>query len=184
MNTVLKFQRYSYVRCYSSTPIRFMKRKMSSDTEHIFRSLPRVPTTQFLESTTLTNDILFSGYRPITYPVKENPLFRNTGNTKNIFGQDLVNAESNSNDASLLQEHDKNITSQEFNTLSGDRGTGGIKSGGVNGTWRFNPRVPSKLLPYSWWSTSIMGMEYYPEWKNIPRKVVKDLKPYQLVDKE
>lgn len=56
-----------------STSSRVWRRK--SVTDDLFRTLPRVPTTRFLETQRLSSDILFSGYRPVMYPVRENPLF-------------------------------------------------------------------------------------------------------------
>ncbi|AET37479.1 Sue1p Ecym_1233 [Eremothecium cymbalariae DBVPG len=46
----------------------------------ILRHLPRVPTTQYLSLEELRTDIFFSGYRPMVYPVKQNPLFRSSKN--------------------------------------------------------------------------------------------------------
>ncbi|CCE62966.1 hypothetical protein TPHA_0D03300 [Tetrapisispora phaffii CBS 4417] len=139
----------------------------------IFKNLPRVPTTRYLESTKLTNDILFSGYRPITYPVKENPLFRNINKYNNDF---LSTQETQEKNNPVLPQKNH----EAFSVLTGEKGTGGIMSGGVNGTWKYNPTVPENLLPYNWWSTSIMGMEYYPEWNNVPRRFLKTLKPFEV----
>lgn len=149
-------------RFSTSTSVYFKRRSTHSD---VFRALPRVPTTQFLESRELTRDILFSGYRPVMYPVKENPLFSGrtrTGETK---------SRDNSGDQQANAE-------QEFTVMTGPRGCGGIASGGVNGTWRYGARVPNKLVPYDLWSTTTMGMEYFPEWMNVPKQVVRKLKPF------
>lgn len=151
-------------RFFSTTQLTQFKRKLLQN--EMYRSLPRVPTTQFLRSSELTNDILFSGYRPMTYPVKENPLFMDR---------------SRNNKPPVLKQQQE--TKDEFTVMTGPRGTGGIVSGGVNGTWRFNPRVPNKLLPYNIWSTSTMGMEYFPEWQNVPNNIIKKLKPYDLENK-
>lgn len=153
-------------RSFSTTCKRLFKRKTPHN--DIFRTLPRVPTTQFLESRELTRDILFSGYRPIMYPVKENPLF----------GDRSRNGAIVSSVAGATVEKNRPASEQEYTVMSGPRGCGGIMSGGVNGTWRYGPRLPNKLLPYDMWSTSTMGMEYFPEWINVPRQVVRKLKPF------
>ncbi|CCH60794.1 hypothetical protein TBLA_0D02940 [Henningerozyma blattae CBS 6284] len=54
-----------------------LKQVVVRNSKSVLRDLPRVPTTEYLENTRLYNDIFFSGYRPVMYPVKENPLFRN-----------------------------------------------------------------------------------------------------------
>lgn len=160
------------MRHFSNSTSKQMKRKLCNSADSLYRSLPRVPSTQFLESTKLTNDILFSGYRPITYPVKENPLFRSSN--KKLKKDLVLQQETARAEAADQQEQ------EHFNILTGYRGTGGIMSGGVNGTWRFNPKVPSNLLPYNCWSTSVMCMEYYPEWNSIPPRVIRSLKPYSV----
>ena len=141
-----------------------MLKRRSSD---IFRSLPKVPTTQYLEPAELTRDILYSGYRPVIYPVKENPLFKETG-----WKTQRLREEPGSDTAlTAAKESSKNA-------MAGPQGTGGIGSGGVNGTWRYNPRIPSKLLPFSLWSSTSMAMEYHPEWLAVPRTVVNKLRPF------
>lgn len=143
-------------------PVRRFKRK--SCASDIFRSLPRVPTTQFLESRELTRDILFSGYRPVMYPVKENPLFKERRRNGEL---------TEEQHCELRQDAE-----EEHMVMAGPRGCGGIASGGVNGTWRNGVRMPTKLLPYSWWSTTSMGMEFFPEWEGVPRHVVRKLRPF------
>lgn len=155
-------------RLFCTTDLNLFKRKSSHN--DIFRKLPRVPTTQFLESRELTRDILFSGYRPIMYPVKENPLFG--GRNRN--GGITSTAES----VKILSQIETRAEQPEHTVMSGPRGCGGIKSGGVNGAWRYGPRLPNKLLPYDLWSTTTMGMEYFPEWLNVPRQVVRKLRPF------
>ncbi|CAI4840179.1 BAK_1a_G0056240.mRNA.1.CDS.1 [Saccharomyces cerevisiae] len=135
-----------------------------------FRSLPKVPTTQYLEARELTRDILYSGYRPVMYPVKENPLFRDK-KRKSLQMLLTINEKTNAEAKTIDEKKHKNI-------LFGERGTGGIMSGGVNGTWKYNPTVPNELLPFNWWSTSSMGMEYFPEWKNVPPYMMRKLKPF------
>lgn len=162
-------------RLFSTTTIKSFKRKCCSN--DIFRSLPRVPTTQFLESRELTRDILFSGYRPIMYPVKENPLFKERRRNG-----ELTNDEVRIYDKSeLLQrgvQREEVGREEEHSVIAGPRGCGGIASGGASGTWRNGARLPSKLLPYSWWSTTSMGMEFFPEWEGVPRRVVRELRPF------
>lgn len=136
-----------------------------------FRSLPKVPTTQYLEARELTRDILYSGYRPVMYPVKENPLFRDK--KKKSLQMLLASDEEPATMAKKATAKD-----EHKNVLFGERGTGGIMSGGVNGTWKYNPTVPNELLPYNWWSTSSMGMEYFPEWKDVPSYMMRKLKPF------
>ncbi|SJM85136.1 related to protein SUE1, mitochondrial [Zygosaccharomyces bailii] len=149
-------------RLFSTVPVHSFKRKSCSS--DIFRSLPRVPTTQFLESRELTRDILFSGYRPVMYPVKENPLFKERRRNGELTEQQS---------GELRQDSEK-----EYMIMAGPRGCGGIASGGVNGTWRNGARMPSKLLPYNWWSTTSMGMEFFPEWEGVPRHVMRKLRPF------
>ncbi|CAI4054094.1 hypothetical protein SKDZ_16G4020 [Saccharomyces kudriavzevii ZP591] len=135
-----------------------------------FRSLPKVPTTQYLEARELTRDILYSGYRPVMYPVKENPLFRDK--KRDSLQMLLAPDEAPAAEAKATEKY------MHKNVLFGERGTGGISSGGVNGTWKYNPTVPNELLPFNWWSTSSMGMEYFPEWKNVPSYMMRKLKPF------
>lgn len=153
----------SQFRHFSSTSRRLLKKKAGE----IFRTLPKVPTTQFLEPRELTRDILFSGYRPIIYPVRENPLFKEAGLRERRRAQQAGG------------EQNKTSAQEPVpNSMAGPRGTGGVSSGGVNGTWRYNPRIPSKLLPYNLWSATSMAMEYHPEWLGVPRAVVSKLRPF------
>lgn len=142
----------------------------------MYRQLPRVPTTRFIPQQELTSDILFSGYRPIVSPVRENPLFQ--AKVKEL------SEEQNNASSSMLGARvgGKEVEAKkpEHSFMAGPNGTGGILSGGVNGTWRYNPRIPNKLLQSALWSSSAMGMEYYPEWKDVPNKVSSGLKPFQL----
>ncbi|KAM3162076.1 Protein SUE1, mitochondrial [Lachancea thermotolerans] len=154
----------AHKRQFSLEASKMLKRKSSE----IFRSLPKVPTTQYLEPAELTRDILYSGYRPVIYPVKENPLFKEAGwKTQRLRG------ERGARKSSTVPQ------SSEMNAMAGPLGTGGIGSGGVNGTWRYNPRIPSKLLPYNLWSCTSMAMEYHPEWLAVPRTVVNKLRPFE-----
>lgn len=73
-----------------------------------FRSLPKVPTTQYLEARELTRDILYSGYRPVMYPVKENPLFRDKKRKSLqtlLTMNEKTNAEAKTIDEKKAQEH-------------------------------------------------------------------------------
>ncbi|SCV06065.1 LANO_0H21330g1_1 [Lachancea nothofagi CBS 11611] len=153
-------------RQFSLEASKMLKRKSSE----IFRTLPKVPTTQYLEPAELTRDILYSGYRPVGYPVRENPLFKEAGwkqHPKRL-----------RNDSSEMERSARgNI---EHNAMAGPHGNGGIGSGGVNGTWRYNPRIPSKLLPFNLWSSSSMAMEYHSEWIAVPRTVVNKLRPFDV----
>ncbi|CCF59404.1 hypothetical protein KAFR_0G03710 [Kazachstania africana CBS 2517] len=48
------------------------------------KNLPRVPTTKYLDKSKLKIDILYNGYRPVLYPMKENPLlYRQNGELAN-----------------------------------------------------------------------------------------------------
>ncbi|CUS21860.1 LAQU0S04e02454g1_1 [Lachancea quebecensis] len=154
----------AHKRQFSLEASKMLKRKSSE----IFRSLPKVPTTQYLEPAELTRDILYSGYRPVIYPVKENPLFKEAGwKTQRLRSEHGVGKRSTVS------------KSGETGAMAGPLGTGGIGSGGVNGTWRYNPRIPSKLLPYNLWSCTSMAMEYHPEWLAVPRTVVNKLRPFE-----
>lgn len=139
-----------------------------------FKRLPKVPMTKYLETKELKKDILFCGYKPIMYPVKENPLFRNTKIINNILPD--LNKKMNSSD----KDGNKNsIPTNGINEeLYGFQNNGGIKSVGINGTWKFSPTIPSDMLPYNWWITSVLAMEFYPEWGNIPKEVLNRLKPF------
>lgn len=154
-------------RLFCSNAKQSFKRKSSLN--DVFRTLPRVPTTQFLESRELTRDILFSGYRPIMYPVKQNPLFAERNRNGEI-------RPSTGGTNSKRRSNEDNT--DNHSTLSGSRGCGGIRTGGVNGTWRYAPKLPNELMPYNLWSTTSMGMEYFPEWLNIPREMARKLKPF------
>lgn len=143
---------------------------LKSKVGQLYRSLPRVPTTRFISAEELTSDILFSGYRPMVSPVRENPLNQVYG--KEQRGDLLWDMKENKGNE--IQEK------EEIPFMAGPMGTGGILSGGVNGTWRYNPRIPNKLLQNALWSSSAMGMEYYPEWNEVPSKVCGELKPFQL----
>ncbi|SCU94939.1 LAME_0F10022g1_1 [Lachancea meyersii CBS 8951] len=146
-------------RKFSLEASRMLKRKSSE----LFRSLPKVPTTQYLEPSELTCDILYSGYRPVGYPVRETPLGHRKLPTPSLRGTPSELAAISSAPASM----------------AGVSGNGGIGSGGVNGTWRYNPRIPSKLLPFNLWTSSSMAMECYPEWTAVPRNVVHRLRPFE-----
>ncbi|SCU83907.1 LAFA_0D06656g1_1 [Lachancea sp. 'fantastica'] len=148
-------------RKFSLEASRMLKRKSSE----LFRSLPKVPTTQYLEHSELTCDILYSGYRPVVYPVRETPLGH-----RNVPAGKLRKTPS---------EFLSSSSGISASSMAGVSGSGGIGSGGVNGTWRHNPRIPSRLLPYNLWSSSSMAMEYYPEWLGVPRSVVYGLRPFE-----
>lgn len=155
-------------RFFSCSASQTFKRKSSH--QDVFRMLPRVPTTQFLESRELTRDILFSGYRPVMYPVTQNPLLTE----RNRNGETTLVSEVIGERRKEEQQHNDH----NYSVMAGPRGCGGIHSGGVNGTWRYSPKLPNKLLPYNIWTTTSMGMEYFPEWLNLPRQVVRKLKPF------
>lgn len=165
----------------------------------IWKRLPRVPMTQYLETPELNTDIMYSGYRPVMYPVKENPLFRHKKNQKSIMkdfiGETNTGASNkNNNDADDIttnlnikknSDTDSDTNGEEGKGqktinkyLFGENNQGGIKTLGINGTWKYGPRVPSSLLPFNWWSVSSLGMECYPEWNGIPREVIAKLKPF------
>lgn len=174
MSTSMQSTNMLCKRLFSTATVSgFKRRSCSSD---IFRSLPRVPTTQFLESRELTRDILFSGYRPVMYPVKENPLFKERRRN----GELTEEMESYYNSGLRHGKGNQGMEKEEgeYSVLAGPRGCGGIASGGVSGTWRNSAKLPSKLLPYTWWSTTSMGMEFFPEWEGVPRHVVRKLKPF------
>lgn len=139
---------------------------LKNKSHKIIRNLPRVPTTKYLSPLELSSDILFSGYRPITYPMTENPLIKN--------------CDSTASDTNELFKTSINHSSDTIPTMSGRYGTGGIETGGVNGVWKYNPRIPSKLLNIYIWGASSMGMEYYPEWLNVPKDVAMKLRPFQV----
>lgn len=143
-----------------------------SKATQMYRQLPRVPTTRFLAPQELTADILFSGYRPIVSPLRDNPLFQ--AKVKEL------EVEREKNGGGKLKSKAAFASEPEHPFMAGPNGTGGILSGGVNGTWRYNPRIPNKLLQSALWSSSAMGMEFYPEWNDVPNKVSASLKPYQL----
>lgn len=146
-----------------------------------WKRLPRVPMTQYLETAELNTDIMYNGYRPVTYPVKENPLFRHKKNQKSIM-QDFIDSTATSATPTTTMKHThkgKPSAVPDVNTyLYGERNQGGIKTLGVNGTWKYGPKVPSNLLPFNWWSVSSLGMECYPEWNGVPREVIAKLKPF------
>lgn len=154
-----------------------------------WKRLPRVPMTQYLETAELNTDIMYNGYRPVIYPVKENPLFRHKKNQKSIM-QDFIDSATTIT-ASSATTTTTNTTGKnpslksnppmqpDVNTyLYGQKNQGGIKTLGVNGTWKYGPKVPSNLLPFNWWSVSSLGMECYPEWNGVPRDVIAKLKPF------
>lgn len=136
----------------------------------VFKKLPKVPMTQYLETRELTRDMLYSGYRPIMYPVKENPLFRNR-NTMIQINAETKEKQIHDEDSSSSTE----VTSKE---LFGVNNAGGIGTCGVNGVWRYNPRLPMELVPFNLWSSSSLGMEVFPDWIGVPHNVIKKLRPY------
>ena len=144
----------------------------------IWKRLPRVPMTQYLETSKLNTDIMYSGYRPVIYPVKENPLFRHKKNQQSIMNyfidENSVNEERNPDDNNDGTENRIEVNKYLF----GENNQGGIETLGLNGTWKYGPRVPSNLLPFNWWSVSSLGMEWYPEWNGVPREVIAKLKPF------
>lgn len=156
-----------------------------------WKRLPRVPMTQYLETPELNIDIMYSGYRPVMYPVKENPLFRHKKNQQTIMndfiGETISTISNDNNNNSIMDSSIKNNDTnsgeeKEKKTINkylfGENNQGGIKTLGINGTWKYGPKVPSSLLPFNWWSVSSLGMECYPEWNGIPREVIAKLKPF------
>ncbi|KAH7581637.1 SUE1 [Nakaseomyces glabratus] len=128
----------------------------------IFRKLPKVPMTRYLENRLLSEDMLYNGYRPILYPMRENPLLCHS----NVRETHYYGESSNE-----LQKKDEEPVNE---LLYGPEGRGGISTMGVR-----RMADPSKVklgLSYS-----IMGMEYYPEWEKVPRDVVKRIKPYEVM---
>lgn len=130
--------------------------------KEIFRKLPRVPRTKYLENRLLSEDMLYNGYRPILYPMRENPLL-NHGNVR---------------ETHYYEKPRTHAAREEVNELLyGPGGNGGISTLGV----RTHPDTGRLLIGMSY---SIMGMEYYPEWENVPHSVMKQLKPYDIKKKK
>ena len=90
--------------------------------------------TRYLETKQLSKEILFAGYKPIMYPVRENPLFK----------------------LKIKQEDAKRENGNEKRAL------GSSVSHKYKGIW----------------STSILGLQDYPEWNNVPWNNIKNLKPF------
>lgn len=143
---------------------------------HIWKRLPRVPMTQYLETQELNTDIMYNGYRPVTYPVKENPLFRHKKNQTSIMQDFFVREEPSSSSSSSSSTSRSRKEDNKY--LYGEDNHGGIHTLGVNGTWKYGPKVPPNLLPFNWWSVSSVGMQYYPEWNAIPKEIISKLKPF------
>lgn len=139
-----------------------------------FKKLPKVPMTKYLETKELKKDILLCGYKPVMYPVRENPLFRN----KKIINNILPEINENNKNSSTNKNSSDNEDSQVNEKLYGFQNNGGIKTIGINGTWKYSPTIPSELLPYNWWITSVLAMEFYPEWEKIPKEILNRLKPF------
>lgn len=145
----------------------------------VWRRLPRVPMTQYLESRELNTDIMYNGYRPVIYPVKENPLFRHGKKNHQAIINEFIGSSKSNKDHSTGKRDNKLGDQDEINThLYGQKNQGGIHTLGVNGTWKYGPKVPTGLLPFNWWSVSSLGMEYYPEWNGIPKDIISKLKPF------
>ncbi|KAL3231787.1 Protein SUE1, mitochondrial [Nakaseomyces bracarensis] len=125
----------------------------------IFRKLPRVPMTKYLENRLLSEDMLYNGYRPILYPMRENPLL-NHSNVRETHFYEKPESKSSARADEGVNE-----------LLYGRQGNGGIATMGVR------KRIDTGKLQIGM-SYSIMGMEYYPEWEKIPYNVKKHLKPY------
>ena len=170
----MKIQRTAFTRGFAAS-----RKQASSGTgtgarpagigpRQFFKNLPKVPMTQYLEKGELSKDMLYSGYRPIMYPVKQNPLFRNK--------HDLMREwRGGGSTAKKAQENAPHMLDPR---LFGEGGTGGIATCGVNGIWKHGPQIPDKTLPLSIWNSSCMVMEVYNEWGAVPRDVVKAIKPF------
>lgn len=127
--------------------------------------------TKYLAKDELSKDMLYSGYRPIMYPVKENPLFRND---KNL----IIN--SMPRDKETEQPVTENNPPDEIRNdlLFGKDNCGGISTCGINGIWKYSPIIQTNQLPLNIWNSSCMMMQIYKEWSNIPINVIKNLKPF------
>ena len=172
----MKIQKNIFTRGFNTT-----KKQASSSTgtgirtgslssKQFFKNLPKVPMTKYLEKAELTKDMLYSGYRPIMYPVKQNPLFRNKHNLILDYAGSGTGAAAKTD--TTAQEHKLD------ERLFGKGSTGGISTCGVNGIWKHGPALPDKTLPLSIWNSSWMVMEVYKEWGAVPRDVVKVIKPF------
>lgn len=156
-------------RCFTTA-----KKQTSHDSitsKQFFRNLPKVPMTKYLEKTELSKDMLYSGYRPIMYPVKQNPLFRNKNNL-------IIDYSKPSSDSDNNHKLNSNGASKINEKLFGLDNSGGIETCGVNGTWKYMPMIPTKFLPFNIWNCSCMVMEIYKEWEDIPQEIIKNLKPF------
>lgn len=146
-----------------------------SSSKQFFKNLPKVPMTKYLERDELSKDMLYSGYRPIMYPVKENPLFRNDRNL-------IINSMPRDNDEQITNTNTNNLDpiSNEIRNdyLFGKDNCGGISTCGVNGIWKYSPTIQTNQLPLNIWNSSCMMMQIYKEWSNIPTDVIKNLKPF------
>lgn len=152
------------------------------------RSLPKVPTTRFLETEKLATDVFYAGYRPITYPMRESPFFGRRQRLPQCIREcEESGAQSGSPSArggaagGCAQAGVQARARASYSALTGHNKTGGIETMGVNGAWRHNDaRIPASLVPYAGWCSSYMGMQYYPEWQNVPKSVVSKLRPFDL----
>lgn len=133
--------------------------------------------TKYLAKDELSKDMLYSGYRPIMYPVKENPLFRNDKNLViNSMQIDNNDIEQQSQTQSLINNNSSNEIRNDL--LFGKDNCGGISTCGINGIWKYSPIIQKNQLPLNIWNSSCMMMQIYKEWSNIPINVIKNLKPF------
>lgn len=115
--------------------------------------------TKYLENRLLSEDMLYNGYRPILYPMRENPLLNHSNVRETHFYE-------------KPKSHTDKTETEVNELLYGPDGNGGISTMGVR-----NHHIDTGKLAIGM-SYSIMGMEYYPEWEKVPHNVMKHLKPY------
>ncbi|SMN17801.1 similar to Saccharomyces cerevisiae YPR151C SUE1 Mitochondrial protein required for degradation of unstable forms of cytochrome c [Maudiozyma saulgeensis] len=166
---MVQLQRYIFKRNLNTIKKYGMTKDSIGSTKQFFKNLPKVPMTKYLERTELSKDMLYCGYRPIIYPVKQNPLFRNKENL--IIDFSLQDKQK----LNLLNK--KNIEDSN-DLLFGKNNCGGISTCGVNGIWKYSPTISSNNLPLNIWNSSCMVMQIYKEWDNIPHDITKRLKPF------
>ena len=167
---------YGYSNTMSSN-MNTLSHKSISNTPK-YTSVPKVPTTEYISIADIETEGLFAGYRPLflgksTLEGSEyfskydtNTILSSISNSKlvDIIAKSLTDPDKSSKLKNMLEDF-KNDDYDDYNTLSESEETTPI------------PKRKSPIIP---WDASIGGMVYSNDpFKNVPKKVVTQLKPFE-----
>lgn len=167
---------YSYSNTISNNINTLSRNTISSIPK--YTSVPKVPTTEYISIADIETEGLFAGYRPLflgksTLEGSEyfskydtNTILSSISNSRlvDIISKSLADPEKSSTLKNMLEDF-KNEDYGDHNVLSESNETIPI------------PKRKSPIIP---WDASIGGMIYSNDpFKNVPKKVVTQLKPFE-----